>query len=226
MTIRVSDIAAAATVLQTVLAALLSSAGPGKTAAGADLRRQTGALSAGAEGAIKTASLGAALLGCFDAAVEAGATLATLRPVLNIITGQTPTTPAAVLVQQACLRMVLVAMARCYATVPLQSRADVDAYVAEANDIFGAAEDAASGAELGADVYRALVALHAAVALDLQTRGQPLPRMVSFKFAARRPSLWIANRLYGDGGREEELRLENAPVHPLFMPASGRALAQ
>lgn len=225
MTIRVSDLSAASAGLRAVLSALLPSAASGNTAAGADLRRRIGALSAGAESAIKTANLGDALLGCFEAAVVAGATLATLRPVLNLIEAQQPGNRSAQIVQQACLRMALVAMARCYASVPLQSRTDVDAYLADVNGTFGRAEDVAADTA-APDVYRSLVALHAAVALDLQTRGQPLPRMVAYEFVDRRPSLWIANRLYADGDREEELRLENAPVHPLFLPQTGRALAQ
>jgi prophage DNA circulation protein len=73
---------------------------------------------------------------------------------------------------------------------------------------------------------RALVSLRAAVMRDLTARARPLPKMVSFAFPRRQPALWIAQRLYGDGDRYAEVIAENAAVHPLFMPAAGRALSR
>jgi prophage DNA circulation protein len=49
--------------------------------------------------------------------------------------------------------------------------------------------------------------------------------MVAYAFPDRRPVLAIAQALYGDAGRADELRAENKVVHPLFMPAAGRALS-
>jgi prophage DNA circulation protein len=69
-----------------------------------------------------------------------------------------------------------------------------------------------------------MLALHAAVTRDLTQRGRPLPRMVSYNTAASLPALALANRIYGDASRTDELIAENRAVHPLFMPAAGRAL--
>ncbi len=43
---------------------------------------------------------------------------------------------------------------------------------------------------------------------------------------ASMPSLWWANRLYGDAGRAEELADRNRVKHSLFMPAQIEALAR
>jgi prophage DNA circulation protein len=75
-------------------------------------------------------------------------------------------------------------------------------------------------------VYRALVSLHGAITFDLNTRALPLPRIVVFQAPSILPTLWVANRLYGDAGRESELRAENNLVHPAFMPPTIRALSQ
>jgi prophage DNA circulation protein len=71
----------------------------------------------------------------------------------------------------------------------------------------------------------ALITLHGAVANDLSTRALPLPAIVTYTFPQRMPALWIAQRLYQDATRTGDLIAENNPVHPLFMPETGRALS-
>jgi prophage DNA circulation protein len=67
-------------------------------------------------------------------------------------------------------------------------------------------------------VYAALVDLRAAVVKDISTRGADLSRIVSFTPAQTAPALVIAHRLYGDGGRAEEIIARNKIRHPLFVP--------
>jgi prophage DNA circulation protein len=224
MSLRKTDLAEAASFLRKVLAALLTSAVGDTAATGADLFRQIGALSASAEAAISAAQLGRPLLGCFEAAYVAGATLTTIGQVRSLITGQIVVGRAAVIVQQSCLRMALVEESRILANTAFVSRRDVDAYMARMYAAFDPAETfAADQRDTGS--YRALISLHAAVSLDLATRGRPLPLIVSYSFPARKPALALSNRLYGDGSRAGALIAENKPFHPLFMPRSGIALS-
>ncbi|MEQ0775893.1 DNA circularization N-terminal domain-containing protein [Paraburkholderia tropica] len=73
--------------------------------------------------------------------------------------------------------------------------------------------------------YSALRALRTAVIDDLNSRGASLPSMTTFKFASALPSLVLANRMYADPSRSDEIITEADPIHPAFMPSSFSALA-
>ena len=84
-----------------------------------------------------------------------------------------------------------------------------------------AADDAGSAGQ--DDGWRALTALRAAVIRDLTTRGGRLPALVRVRFAASRPSLALAQRLYGDRpdgliDRAAEIAARNRAPHPGFLP--------
>lgn len=190
-----------------------------------DLGAAIGALHAGAEEAIAEARLGADLLACFRAAGAAGATFESMGRTRATIMEFAPAYWPGRAVRAACLQMALAEESRALSLVTLKSRSDADDWLARMNAAFDPAEDAAAEDE-DQTSFRAIVALHAAVANDLATRGRPLPRMVSFSFAKRLPALAMANRFYGDAARSDELIDENRVVHPLFMPDVGRALAQ
>jgi prophage DNA circulation protein len=53
-----------------------------------------------------------------------------------------------------------------------------------------------------------------------------LPRMVSYQLPASLPALTVANLLYGDGARFDELIAENGTVHPAFMQRDLVALSE
>jgi prophage DNA circulation protein len=73
--------------------------------------------------------------------------------------------------------------------------------------------------------YSALRALRVAVIDDLNTRGASLPAMTTFTFLSALPSLVLANRMYADPSRADEIVTEADPIHPAFMPTSFSALA-
>ena len=54
---------------------------------------------------------------------------------------------------------------------------------------------------------------------------ESLPRMVSYTVGAVMPALTLANRIYADAGRADELAAENKIIHPAFCPREGRALS-
>ncbi|GEP09805.1 hypothetical protein [Methylobacterium gnaphalii] len=215
----------AAAALQSVLEALIASGGDGAGQAGADLRRLCGALSGSAGDQVQAGTFGPPLRACFEAATAAGATLSGMDRVRAVAQSVTDSDLPVQRVAQTAARYALAQMARILAATTFTSRQDIDDALARVNVAFQLAEDFAAG-RFDQRVWRSLTALHAAVVRDLTRRARPLPRMVTYAFGARLPLLALANRLYGDAGRSSELLAENrGVVHPLFMPADGRALS-
>jgi hypothetical protein len=161
---------------------------------------------------------------CFEAAPPAGATFNTIDAVRVVAEAMTPVGKAAIAVKNFAVRMSLVEQARILAATDFVSRQDIDAYFVRINASFETAENVA--ADLLDNVsYTLLIALHAAVSDDLANRSRPLPRMVRYTFPTNLPSLVLAQRLYYDPSRNDELIAENKPIHPLFMPPTGVALS-
>lgn len=73
--------------------------------------------------------------------------------------------------------------------------------------------------------YSALCAARGAVAADLDARGGQLPPMRQFTYAESLPSLVLAQRLYQDATRADQLVSEANPRHPGFMPLTFKALS-
>ena len=71
--------------------------------------------------------------------------------------------------------------------------------------------------------FQALIAAHAAATADLTTRAAYLPAMVTYSVQRVLTSHALANRLYGDASRCDELRAENKIIHPAFFPLTGTA---
>lgn len=74
--------------------------------------------------------------------------------------------------------------------------------------------------------YNALIALRQAVVSALTTTGATLPNLETFSFRAAMPALVMANRLYQDTSRADELIQQANPIHPAFMPTTVKALAR
>lgn len=74
--------------------------------------------------------------------------------------------------------------------------------------------------------YTALRAVRAAVAQDLTARGANLAKLVTVATPRPIPALTLAQRVYRDSGRADELIAESGCTHPAFMPTSFRALAE
>jgi prophage DNA circulation protein len=121
--------------------------------------------------------------------------------------------------------MVLVEQARILAATNFTSRQDVDRYFNAMHASFEQAETVAAN-NLDNVAYRALVKLHAAVTNDLANRSRPLPKMVTYTTATSKPALYLAQFLYQDPSRYQELIDENKPIRPLFMPRVGQALSE
>lgn len=79
----------------------------------------------------------------------------------------------------------------------------------------------------GADAsFNALRTLRAAVVRDLTQRGAKLAPLMTVASPNPVPALVIAQRLYRDASRADELVVEANPRHPAFMPNSFTALSK
>lgn len=211
--------------LRAVLEALLASGVDAASQDGATLRQLCGALSSDAVDRVQAGTFGTPLRACFAAATAADATFSGMDRVRQEAQAVTTADLPVQRVAQIAARLALSQMVNILAATTFASRQDVDAALARVNLAFAPAEDFA--AERFDNVaWRALTALHAACVRDLTARARPLPQIVPYSFATRMPLLTLANRLFGDAGRAEQLLAENRDtVHPLFMPASGNAFS-
>lgn len=191
---------------------------------GADLRRACNGLSGNARTLLQTATLGQPTLECFRAAHKTGATSDDFNRLRAYLTGLSPVYGIGVIVRQMLLRMCLSEESRAVSNTTFTSRDQVESCMSRMLGSFGETQDYAADNQ-EPDVFQAMVALQAAVARDLSVRARPLPKMVSFSYPKRPNALALANRLYGDADRADELIGENKPVHPAFMPPTGRALS-
>jgi prophage DNA circulation protein len=164
------------------------------------------------------------LAACFDAARAAGASFEAMDKIRLIADSQTPQYFAGIAVKNFSIRMALAEQALILAATTFASRQDIDKYFDLINVSFDEAEVVAAN-NFDNTSYKALIAIHAAVSNDLASRSRPLPRMVSISFAKRMPALWLAQRIYADATRSDELIGENRPIHPLFMPQAIVALS-
>lgn len=217
------DAIEAAPIMQRSLDALVKIV-PSSGRGGSDLRVACGRLSANAEALIQADAAGPPLAECFDLARFNGATQDQLAVVRNATLAETPSLLGAILIKNSIVRMCLSAEGRLIADMQLTSRVKIDALMAQMNTVFDAAEEIAAD-DMDQATFQSLVALHAAITGFLTETERPLPRMLRFAFAASMPSLSMAQRLYWDASRADELRDENNVVHPAFMKPRGLALS-
>lgn len=220
------DLNEAISVMKTVIGSLSATIVGSTGALGAQARYLCGSLSinAGVEmqaGGIFWVSFAA----CFEAVQQAGATFENMEVVRSTAEALKPTGLPAIAVRNFAVRMSLAEQARILAAMTFTSRIDIDRYF----DIINASFDAAE--LLAADnhdniAYLALLSIHSAVSNDLANRSRPLPRMTTFSFTNSLPSLNLAQRIYGDPSRADEIAAENKVIHPLFMPSVIDALSE
>ncbi|TWB19519.1 hypothetical protein FBZ99_101292 [Rhizobium sp. ERR 1071] len=206
-------------------AANLSSLASGTTEEGAALDRACTTLSMDAKSLLQAGSIGSTALACFTAATAAGVTADQFYGIRSTISALTPSYAAGITMRQMLLRMCIAEESRAVSNAVLTSRSEAEAILARMVDDLEAIEDYAAD-NLESAVYQAFLALHGAVAYDLSQRASQLPKLATYTFGKRRTALTLANVLYGDAARADEIINENSPVHPAFMPASIRALTE
>ncbi|MEX3961022.1 DNA circularization protein [Paraburkholderia sp. EG286B] len=194
------------------------------------------ALQAAAQNPSDSATLGAAAQ-AYVAAVAAAATapadavrlvstLAQYSPSAVVPTGQIGAAMGTMQTAMSALlrRYALAQLATTLTTYQPSSQEDADTVLGAAVGLIDAESDIAGDAG-DDDSYMALRALRQVVVADLQARGANLASIATFTFNAPLPSLVLANRIYRDPTREQQLVQQVAPIHPAFMPTTFKALS-
>lgn len=76
------------------------------------------------------------------------------------------------------------------------------------------------------DLYSGLLLVRTSFLDTMATRSAGLSELMQFNSAQPLPALTLANRLYQDAGRADELIQESNVPHPAFMPTSMKVLRQ
>lgn len=135
-----------------------------------------------------------------------------------------PTAAALVAASSLFRRAAVVELARAAAAYQPTSYDDAVAVRrAVVAAIEGEMDDAGDAGDDG--TYAALLALRTAVVRDLTARGADLAPLRQVTPPAALPALTLANQLYADATRADDLVARTDPAHPLFLPTSFRALA-
>jgi len=148
-----------------------------------------------------------------------------MESVRLVAAAQNAVSVGAILIRDSMVQYALVAEGVIIANMPFTSRDEVEVLQPMISAAYGPAEEAAADA-IDAAMYQALIGMHAAVTHFLTNTAQPLPMMLSFRFATPLPTLVAAYKLYSDASRADDLRAQNSVVHPAFMLPVGRALSQ
>jgi prophage DNA circulation protein len=75
------------------------------------------------------------------------------------------------------------------------------------------------------DSYGALNQIFFGCVQDMTARGSLLPPLIEWTVPANMPACTLAQLMYQDGGRDDDLILRVNPIHPLFMPQQFVALS-
>jgi hypothetical protein len=217
-------ISEATSILMGMLSDLLASVPSEAGLTSADLRQQVGALMATANTAIRTGALATPLWGCFEAARIAGATLDGMDRVRQDLLLQNPQSNPAMAVVDAGVTFALAEDAKIITTLTFVSRNQIDTMMDRMQAAFEPAIETAADS-LDSASYQTVLALYGSVTNYLATTQLPLPRIVTYQMGQAVPALWLANYIYGDGSRYDELIAENFVVHPAFMPRTISALS-
>jgi hypothetical protein len=211
--------------LGAVLDAILSFSGADDLGTiGADLDAAVGDLHANGQRLLRQSAISAPLFNCFDLARQTGMAFDAMERLRTTIAALETTDARAIVIQTRSLVFCCIQEAAILADTTFPSRNEIERVQALATAAFTVSQDAT--AEIGdSDTYRALVSLRAMMVRDLTDRSRPLPQIVTYNLPRGPSSLVLAQRLYGDASRADELIAENAVVHPLFMPRAGRALS-
>jgi prophage DNA circulation protein len=137
---------------------------------------------------------------------------------------ETPVLPLSDRVINAAVIFSFVEQSKIIAAMTFRSQIDVDAVLDRMELVIEQIKVSKSDSFILSD-YRNFVALAALLIQHLATTRRLLPRIVQFRFPINYPSLTMANRIYADASRAEELAAENRTIHPAFMQRHVTALS-
>ena len=215
----------AATVLDTLLNYILMSLPPGQTPQRDYCRRLVTTLRSDPAAAIRGDTLGTDLQAIYVAADAAGATYGGIEAARQYLMTQAGSMSAWVqTVLNSALVMTLAEESQIVTRMTFASQADVQAMIAHMSDAFSQAT-ALGIDDLDVTVYQTLTAMGGAIMNYLASVQLQLPRYMAYRAAAPWPSLYLAQRIYADPTRADEIEAENGVIHPAFCPVDLRVLS-
>jgi len=217
----------AAKMLTELLNLILKSVPPQQTAAGDQLRRYVSILRANAEVAVRAenSTLGTDLQVIYAAADAAGASFMGMDNVRKFLMSQVASN--SVLTQaiyRNALIMTLAEQSKIASRFPFKTQAQIENLMTYMSAAFDNAK-ALGIDEVDALVYQTLTAMGGALMNHLGTTELQLPRYVSYRAAMPFPSLYLAQRIYCDPSRSDEIESENDVINPAFCPINLRVLS-
>ena len=153
-----------------------------------------------------------------------GATLNSMGEVRQAAENEVPVSLPAQLTRFMFITMALTQESVIVANMKFRSRDDAGAAQTAIMAEFDRAAELAADA-LQADPYMKIITLQARVSKLFADLQRMLPRIVNYQFAKTLPATVIAQKLYQDPSREQEIIDENHIVHPCFCPMSIKALS-
>jgi hypothetical protein len=220
-----SQVQEASAVLIGLLDYLQKSIPPGVNDAANTARGLIYALRSNAEAAIRGNTLGTQLAEVVAACDRAGATLIPIEEARRFLMSQVASRSVYTqIVFRNGLLMVLALESSILIRTVYKTRDRVQNAIIHVRESFDAAK-AIGIDEVDATVYQTLTMLGGAVINHLAQSELQLPRMVGYQLPITMPSLYIANRIYADASRADEIELENGVIHPAFCPRTLRVLS-
>ena len=223
---RPSELSEAASVLSEILW-YLSATVPSSSQIGingAKFKGDIGALQASSAEQISAGAVGAPLAQCFSDATAAGATFVLMDGARQNIMAIVTISPTATLLKYIALIYSLAQMIAIIGATTYTARDTVEQLIAYINNAFDTIEEATADAG-DSNVYNAVVSMHASTTQYLLKVAQPLPRIINYQTGKPLPALVLAQMLYADPTRADELVAENHVIAPLFMPTIGVCLS-
>jgi hypothetical protein len=129
------------------------------------------------------------------------------------------------IVMRAALVMTLGLESKIISRMQFGTQAEAQTMVAAVQAMFDDAR--AIGIDtIDALVYEDIILLAGSITNHLATTALKLPRYLTYRTRLPMPSLYLANRIYGDASRFEEIEAENGVINPAFCPMTLRVLSE
>ena len=221
----ITQVEEASRVVEQLMNYVLMSIPPGITAETNNVRRLASTLRDHAEAAIRDNTLGTQLAQVVNAAIAADATYGGIERARQYLMAQNA---SASLMTQIVFRSALPMILGLEVTIIQRHRftnqEQTQNMIAHVRQMF---EDAkAIGVdEVDAGVYQAMNAMGGKIMNYLSRVELQLPRYILWSSKAPMPSLWLANRIYADATKSDEIEAENRIVNPAFVPRQIRVLS-
>jgi hypothetical protein len=170
-------------------------------------------------------NFGTDLYACFEQARIAGATLNSMDNVRVAMFAETPQFELGFAIVNAAIIFSFVEQSQIISKTEYLSRADVNVVIERMNAVIEDVKLNKADYFLVSD-YQNFIALAALLIQHLAITELQLPRIVQYHLPINYTALALANFIYGDGSRSDELIAENRTIHPAFMQRNVVALSR